>query len=194
MEQPTNTEEMMWKSAGLYDVQANWTWFIGMGAILILLGIAAISWSFYVTIATVMFFGIMLLIGGAGEIAHSLMRRKWGGFFIDLLTGLLYVMVGFMILTNPEKGAVGLTFIMTLFLFVAGIFRISIALSTKVHNWIWILLSGIINIVLGGIIWSNLPNAGLFLIGLFIGIEFLMTGWTLVMFGLAAKTLTPKPS
>ena len=63
-----------------------------------------------------------------------------------------------------------------------------------------ILLSSAINVLLGVLVWRGWPETGLWVIGLFIGIEMILNGWTLVMLGLTAKNLpaeaeaSPSPS
>ena len=42
-------------------------------------------------------------------------------------------------------------------------------------------------------IWQQWPLDGLVVIGLFIGIDMIFNGWSLIMLGLAAKTLPTTP-
>lgn len=44
-------------------------------------------------------------------------------------------------------------------------------------------------LLLGIAIWRQWPLSGLWVIGLFIGIDMLLNGWSLAMLGLAAKNL-----
>jgi uncharacterized membrane protein HdeD (DUF308 family) len=53
------------------------------------------------------------------------------------------------------------------------------------------LLNGIISVCLGISIWQQWPYSGLWVIGLFVGIEMLFCGWSWVMLGLAVR-FTPK--
>ena len=140
-------------------------------------------------------FGWLLIIGGVLEGVHAFWREKgWGGFFIDLLTGILYVVVGFMLVANPAASAVALTLLISLFLMFGGIFRIVVALFVRFHNWGWLLLHGIIILLLGVAIWRQWPLSGLWVIGLFIGIDMIFNGWSLMMLGLAAKRIPEEPT
>ena len=56
-------------------------------------------------------------------------RKSGAALFLHLLVGVLYVVVGFMVLANPEASAVTLTLIMAIFFILDGIFRIIIAVS-----------------------------------------------------------------
>ena len=175
---------------GLQELRKNSGWFVGLGIALLVLGTIALGASMVMTIASVLLFGGILIVGGVLEAVHAFWREKgWGGFFIDLLTGILYVVVGFMLVANPAASAVALTLIIALFLMFGGIFRIVVALSVRFHDWGWLLLHGVIILLLGISIWRQWPLSGLWVIGLFIGIDMVFNGWSLVMLGLAAKKI-----
>ena len=77
------------------------------------------------TIFSVIMLGWLLIIGGIMSIFHAFVERQWGGFIIDLLTGLLYVVVGFMAISNPADAALAITLIISLFLMFGGGFELS---------------------------------------------------------------------
>lgn len=177
---------------GLHELRKNWGWFLALGISLVILGVFAFGASVAMTLAGVFFFGWLLIVGGVLEAGHAFWREKgWGGFFIDLLTGILYVVVGFMLVANPAASAVALTLLIALFLMFGGLFRIVVALCVRFHNWVWLLLHGVVNLLLGLLIWRQWPVSGLWVIGLFIGIDLLLNGWSLVMLGLAARKIPP---
>ena len=66
-----------------------WIWFFVFGGLEMLVGFVALGYSVLITEVSVVLFGWLLLIGGVLEVGHSLWHRRWKGFFIDLLTGLL---------------------------------------------------------------------------------------------------------
>jgi uncharacterized membrane protein HdeD (DUF308 family) len=53
----------------------------------------------------------------------------------------------------------------------------------------WVLLNGVVTLALGIMIWRRWPLSGLWVIGLFVGIEMLLYGWSLVMLAIAAKKM-----
>jgi uncharacterized membrane protein HdeD (DUF308 family) len=55
-------------------------------------------------------------------------------------------------------------------------------------NWIWLLVSGVASVILGVMIWGEFPESSAFIIGLLVGIYFLINGITMVMFSLALKS------
>jgi uncharacterized membrane protein HdeD (DUF308 family) len=139
--------------------------------------------------ASVMVFGWLLIIGGALELAHGFVRRAWSGFFLDVLTGVLYLVVGFMFLRDPAETALTLTLMLALALMFVGIMRIIVAVSSGFQHWVWLLLNGIITLVLGILILNQWPESGLWVIGLFIGIDMIFYGWALVMLAVGVRNL-----
>ena len=178
---------------GFDVVQRNWGWFLALGIAQIVLGMIAIGEAFLMTIFSVVLLGWLLIIGGVASIVHAFMERQWGGFFIDLLTGLFYCVAGFMMVANPGQAAVTLTLLISMFLIVGGVFRIVESMVGDLPHKVWVLLNGVITLILGILIWRQWPSSGLWVIGLFVGIEMLLYGWSLVMLATAARSLAPAP-
>jgi len=176
-------------------LKRHWGWFLVLGIAEIVLGIIAIGAPVVMTLVSAVFFGWLLLVGGILSAGHAFVRKQWRGFFLDLVIGILYVVAGFMIIANPGEAAASLTLLIAMFLLMSGIFRIYVAL-TETENLPhsgWVLLNGIITSVLGVLIWKQWPLSGLWAIGLFVGIEMVVYGWSLVMLSLMAKSL-PEPA
>jgi uncharacterized membrane protein HdeD (DUF308 family) len=174
---------------GLEELRRRWGWYLVLGILLIVLGTTALGSSVLMTLATMVFVGWLMIGGGVVEAVQAFTCKGWSGFFLDLLTGILYVVVGFMIVANPGATAVALTLLIAMFLITGGIFRIVVAVSVRFPNWIWLVVHGIVNLLLGIAIWRQWPLAGLWVIGLFVGIDMIFNGWSLVMLALAAKKL-----
>ena len=174
---------------GSDELRRYWGWYLALGIVLIVLGTIAIGSTLVMTIASVYFFGWLLIIGGVMEAIHAFWHKRWAGFFLDLLTGILYVIAGWMMVTNPAESALLLTLIIAMFLVFEGLFRIVVAITARFPHWGWVLFNGVISLVLGISIWQRWPYSGLWVIGLFVGIEMLLNGWSLVMLSLSARNL-----
>jgi uncharacterized membrane protein HdeD (DUF308 family) len=180
---------------GFDVVQRNWGWFLALGIVQIVLGMIALGEVFLMTIFSVVMLGWLLIFGGVASIVHAFMERQWGGFFIDLLTGVFYCVAGFMMVANPGAGVLALTLVISMFLIVGGIFRIVESLEGDLPHKGWVFLNGVVTLVLGILIWRQWPSSSLWVIGLFVGIEMLLYGWSLVMLATAARRLpTAAPS
>jgi uncharacterized membrane protein HdeD (DUF308 family) len=170
-------------------LRRNWGWFLLLGILLIGLGLFAIEQAFLATITAMLLFGWLLAAGGIMQFIHAFWAREWGGFFLQLLVGILQIVVGVVIANHPLATGAALTLIMAIFFTVGGIFRMIAAIAMPFEGRGWLFLSGLINLVLGVMIWSEWPASGLWVIGLFIGIDLLFQGWWLVMLALAARTM-----
>jgi uncharacterized membrane protein HdeD (DUF308 family) len=72
---------------------------------------------------------------------------------------------------------------------VAGIFKVVAAIAHRFAGWGWLLLSGAIDIVLGVLIWHELPWTGLTTIGLLVGISLIFRGVSWLMLGFTLKQI-----
>lgn len=176
-----------------YDTAAmrrNWIWLLILGIALMVLGTIALVTAVPFTVASVLLFGVLLVTGGLLHAFQAFGARDWTGVAVHLVLGLLYLVVGGVLMANPIGGAVSLTLVLGIFLLAAGIFRAVLALQMRpARNWGWLLLSGVIALVLGLVILAGWPGTGLWVIGLFVGIEFLVSGWGLVMFALGSRSV-----
>ena len=161
--------------------------FLGLGLALIALGSLAIYSVVYATFASVIFFGWLLIFSGFIQFGHALYARGWNGFLLQLLLGIFGIVAGALILFNPAVGALSLTLLLS-FLFIAqGAVSITLALLKRFEHWVWVLVSGILTLALGIMILYQWPYSGLYIIGLFVGIDLIFNGWALVMLSSMAK-------
>ena len=173
----------------LEELHRHWALFLSVGVALMALGIVATLTAGLSTIAAVDFFGWILVIAGAGVTIHAFWAKRWSGFFLQLLSGLLYLAAGWMLATHPELSAIALTLVIAISFVVQGAFRIGAALSTRIDGWDGLLVSGIITLLLGLMIWNEWPLSGVWVIGLFVGIDMFFYGGWFVSLALAVRTL-----
>jgi uncharacterized membrane protein HdeD (DUF308 family) len=176
----------------LHPLRDQWWCFLALGISLVLLGSAAVVACCYATAAFIVFFGFLLLAGGAIQIVSSFWAGKWSGMLLHLLIGLLYGIVGLMIIDAPLESAVLATKLIAIFLIVSGIFRIAAALVQRFPDWGWVMLNGGISLLLGVMINRQWPASGVWVIGLFIGIEMIFNGWAWIMLALGLRKLSKR--
>jgi len=152
-------------------------WLLLIGLFLSLLGLLAIISSFTATKVTMLLSGSLLLIAGAVEGGHALLDQGLV-FKSRLFSGLLYAVVGMVLLIDPVGGAIGLTLLIALLLLASGIVRLLVAFSLLRLNMApgWHLLVGCMNVVLAILILVGWPETGNWVIGFFIGLELLLAG------------------
>jgi uncharacterized membrane protein HdeD (DUF308 family) len=170
-----------------------WRWFLALGLIMVLVGAFAISWACIatVTVAATWLFGFMLLASGIAEIINSFWAGRWSGMLVHLLMGILYVVVGLMIIDQPEESAIQLTLFIAFFLIISGVFRIVFALAERFTGWGWVLLNGAVTLLAGMLIYKQWPLSGLWVIGLFVGIDLIFNGWSWIMLAMGLRQTQP---
>lgn len=169
------------------EVRRNWGWFLALGLLLVALGAGVISTSYYATVFSVVVFGIVLLGAGIVQFVQAFLARKWNGVVLSILLGLLYGVTGFLCVTNPTVSAVALTLGIAALCFVAGMFRMLVSLMMRFDQWGWVFFNGFITFLLGISIYADWPFSGLWLIGLFIGIDIILSGWSWIILALTAR-------
>lgn len=169
----------------LETLRKNRFWILVLGIALVALGTAAISWACLatITIAATWLFGVVLLAGGIAEIVHAVTARG-SSTLVHLLIGVLYSVVGFIVISDPGDSALVLTRIISIFLIVGGLFRIVSALSHRFAGWGWVLLNGVVTLALGVLIYREWPASGLWFIGLYLGIDMILNGWSWIALAL----------
>lgn len=168
-------------------LRSQWKWFLALGIALVVFGTIAIGSACVATVAATVLFGFLMLAAGVTEIVSSFWAGRWSGTLVHLLIGVLYTVVGLIVIDHPANAAIQLTLIIAIFLIFGGIFRIVFALSERFTGWGWVLLNGAVTLLLGMLVYKQWPASGLWVIGLFVGIEMIFNGWAWVMLALGLK-------
>lgn len=169
-------------------LRSKWGWFVLLGVALLVLGVIAAGNLLVATAASIFFVGTMMIIGGIVEIVHAFGVKSWGTFFWWLLSGILYVVAGYLAFANPVLAAGVMTLFLAISLIASGLVRIWIGFSGRgVEGWGWVIAGGIITVLAGLIIASGWPVNSLWILGLFLAIDLIFQGWAFIAFGLALK-------
>ena len=167
----------------------HWGWFLGFGIVLMVLGIVAVVRSTTATIASMVFFGWLLVFSSVIQFVEAFMVGRWEGFFLHLLIAILFGIVGLLMVVRPVMSAEALTFLMSVFFLLGGLYQLVAAVWTHLPGWGWHALNGIIAAVMGVLILAQWPVSGLWVIGLFVGIDLIFYGWAWVALALDLRKL-----
>ena len=162
-------------------------WYLLLGIGLVALGTLAVMFSYTATIVSVIYLAFFLLTFGGIEIFQAFKMQLWNKFFLHLLPGALYIATGAFMLWQPALNAITLTLLLACFFAVSGIAKIIFALKYNPPHRGWIIFNGTITLLLGIMIWYQWPASGLWTIGLFVGIDALLTGWSWIILSLTLK-------
>jgi uncharacterized membrane protein HdeD (DUF308 family) len=168
------------------EIAHYWGWFLALGICVVILGIAAIVRSMVATVASMLFFGWLLVLAAGIEIAQAVLVGHWAGFFQHLLAAILFGIVGLLLVMRPLKSAEVLTLFIGLFFLVGGLFQIIAPIAVALPGWGWQVADGLITLLLGVLVLAEWPASGLWVIGLFIGIDLIFYGgaWIALALGL----------
>lgn len=160
-------------------------WIVALGILLVLTGIGAVAFPLVVTLSVEILVGCTALVAGVFTIFHAFSAKEWGGFFWELLIGVLYAFAGVLFLVNPFGGVVALTFAIGCMFFAEGIMRAILAFQVKpADNWGWVLASGCMSVLISILIFGGMANgASLAFIGLLVGINFMFAGASFIAIG-----------
>ncbi len=177
----------------LGDLIHNWGWLLALGILLVALGTIGLGLTFWLTLATVFIFGIFLLIAGVLQLVQAVKCRGWRSVLWHVVIGILYVIAGLDIIDDPLRASALLTLLLGGVLIGIGVVRIVMALQWRgFKNWVWPLIGGIAAIILGFMILTSWPISGFWVIGMFVSIEMIFSGWSYIIIALGARELGKK--
>jgi uncharacterized membrane protein HdeD (DUF308 family) len=172
-------------------LRAKWGWILALGIVYLITGIVALGSVVMATAASVFVVGIMMLISGIAEVINAFQIKTWGRFLLWILLGALYIVAGFVTFQNPLLAAVFLTLMLGAVLVASGIMRIILAFSMREGSaWLWVVLSGVVTLLLGGIILAHWPVSSLYVLGVFLGVDLVIAGMSWILISLGLKTAT----
>jgi uncharacterized membrane protein HdeD (DUF308 family) len=170
------------------SLQSKWIWFTGLGALLLVCGIIALGNLLLATVVSVYYVGMLMLFGGILYLVHAFQVRGWDHMLFWVLSGLLYLLAGILAFVNPILASAALTLFLAVALLVAGIFRIWVGRRMKpLKGWGWIVAGGVITALAGFVVALGWPVNSLWVLGLFLAVDLLVQGWTLIAFGLGIR-------
>jgi uncharacterized membrane protein HdeD (DUF308 family) len=175
------------------ELEKNWGWLMAFGVLSILLGTIGLGMTFMLTELSLVFFGALLAVGGVFQILDAIKCRGWKSILWHVLIALLYIGAGIVTMLHPALVGISLTLVIAYILIAVGLLRAYMAFQMKpAAGWYWPLISGLVSVILGGMILAQWPQSGLWIIGLFIAIELLFNGWSYLFIALAARAAAKK--
>jgi uncharacterized membrane protein HdeD (DUF308 family) len=188
MNQP-NIEQI--QRAVASSLHEHWVMFLIEGIILMVLGLLAIVLPPIATLAVEILFGWLFLVSGVVGLVTTFWMRQAPGFWWALLSAVLGIGAGIVLLAWPLSGVLSLTLVLIVFFAIEGVATIMYALEHKRElsgRWGWMLSSGVVDLILAGIIFAGLPGTAAWAIGLLVGINMVFGGSALISMALQARS------
>jgi uncharacterized membrane protein HdeD (DUF308 family) len=188
MNRPTDEQGIENAVAGA--IHAHWKLFLIEGSVLCILGVAAIAVPLMATLALEGIIGWLFLFSGIFGLVTTFYMRNAPGFWWSLLSAVVAIAAGLSLLRWPISGTLSLTLVLIVFFMIEGIVTIMYAIEHRNQlsgRWGWMLASGVVDLMLAGIIYAGLPQSAGWALGLLVGINLVFGGTAMIGMALAAK-------
>lgn len=157
--------------------QRKWKSFLILAAVLLVGGAAAVMAPAISTHLSGVVFGVVLMAIGVVKIFQSLWVKSWAGFVWQELTGVVEFVGGFLVFLNPFKGAVAISLLIAIVVFIHGLLQIGLSLKLRgASGWYWFAISGLIALCASAAIVAKLPFTTDLMPGAIAGIALIITG------------------
>lgn len=161
-----------------------------LGIALIVLGVIAILAPVVAGSAVVFVVGAVILIAGITQIMRGLRSEAWSEKILATVLGVISVLAGLFVIGHPLFGLSFLTLLLVAYFISEGIWKIIGSFQYRpATGWVWLLISGVLSLLLGWLIWKQWPVSGMWAVGVLVGINLLSTGVALVTLASTIKNV-----
>ena len=178
------------------SLKAHWRLYTVQGVLLVILGMIAVAVPQFAAIAVTDFIGWLLFFTGLMRAATLISATRAPGYWSSLLLAVLTAVLGFVLAWYPLQGAITLTMLLTAYFLAHGIMTFIFAFSIKQETgrWVLLLLSGLVDLLLAAFIIAEWPSTDLWVLGLFIGVNMVLTGSAIIFAALGARSAGGPPA
>lgn len=178
------------ESAMRRGLKEHWRLFTLQGVLLVILGGLSIALPVLASVTVSAFIGWLLFFAGIMRAVSIISSPRAPGYWSSLLLAILTAILGFVLAWYPLQGAVTLTMLLTAYFIVHGVATFFFAFSIKGETGRWILLifSGLIDFLLAGLIIAEWPSTTLWVLGLYVGVNMMLTGFGFIFAALGARS------
>jgi uncharacterized membrane protein HdeD (DUF308 family) len=172
------------------QIARHWKLLLTIGILMSLAGIFSIIVPIVTSITVAIFVGWALVVGGAVQFAHVVRRDAGWERIWRLGLAAITVLAGLSLLLFPLSGTITLTVVLVVWLFLSGGAQLAGWWQARHVEGIWTVgLTGLSSVVLGILIWADLPSSAAWAIGLLVGVELVLYGMSLIMSAIAGRRL-----
>lgn len=160
---------------------------IAWGIVMILLGILALFLPLATGIGVSIAVAWIIVFGGFAYVASAFAARGAGSFIWRLLIGAVYILGGLYLALNPGLALASFTLAMALIFFIEGVLETVVFFQFRpLPGSGWVLFDGLVTLFLAYLIWRPWPGSSIWAIGTILGINLITSGFTRLMYSVAA--------
>ncbi|GLI94356.1 HdeD family acid-resistance protein [Methylocystis echinoides] len=165
-----------------------WGWIVALGALFIIGGVVALSNALAATLVAIVYIAAAMVVAGGWEIVTAFQIRPWGRARLWGVIGAATLFAGVAAARFPFLAAVSFTGMIGALLILGGVLKLALAWHLRdLGRWELIAIAGGLSLLLGALILAEWPQSGLYVLGLFLGVNLLFEGIGWVAMGLAAR-------
>ena len=134
-------------------------WYLIQGILMVIAGALALIYPLLASVAMVFLLAWVLIISGMVQGIGLIGARAVPHFWLQLISVALSVIVGLLLLRQPEGGLLLFTVLLIVYFLVEGMAKVIFALSIRPFpNWGWVLASGLVGLALAAYLFANLTR------------------------------------
>ena len=113
-------------------------WYLLEGVLLVIAGIVALVYPHIASVTLVFLLGWILIISGVLQGIGLIGAKDVPHFWLQLISAVLAILIGLLLLRNPDAGLLIMTVLLIVFFVVEGISKIIFALNIRPFpGWLW---------------------------------------------------------
>jgi uncharacterized membrane protein HdeD (DUF308 family) len=188
MTNATNGTQPQSLGFAIEHLRARWGEIVAFGALLIVLGVAALCFTLPSTVATVTLNGVFFLVAGVAEIGVGAHAKSWARFFLWIIGGAIYLIAGLICIINPIFASLALTLALGAGLIAAAAVRAYLAFYLPAGaTRAMVLLAAAVTFLLGLVIVVHWPSDSVYVLGILLGVDLLFHGIGWATFGVGFR-------
>ena len=182
-------------SGWVQEAKNNALWLVALGVLTVIAGILAIASPLLSGLIVVVLIGVALAIGGVARTIAAFSAGSFGQGALAFIGGILTFGAGLILGARPGIGLATLTLMLGAYLLIDGISSAVLAFHVRpVSGWGSILFSAVMAVILGFLLLREWPLSGMWAIGTLLGVNLLVSGFSLISVGSAARSLAKRVS
>ena len=164
-------------------------WYLLQGILMVVAGALALIYPLLASVAMVYLLAWVLIVSGVLQAIGLIGARDVPHYWLQLISVVLAIVIGLILLRQPEGGLLLMTVLLIVFFMVEGISKIIFALTIRPFpNWGWVFASGFVGIVLAVYLWANMPVSAEWVLGVLLGIQLVCEGAALAYLAWHVRT------
>ena len=164
-------------------------WYLLQGILMVVAGALALIYPLLASVAMIYLLAWVLIVSGAVQAIGLIGARHVPHYWLQLISVVLAILIGVLLLRQPESGLLIMTLLLIVFFMVEGLSKVIFALTIRPFpNWGWVLASGLVGVVLAVYLWANMPVSSEWVLGFLLGIQLICEGVALAYLAWKVRT------